>query len=331
MTVAKSDVLRKRLLSAGLSAEACAKYIETLRAFLNARMTKSRYEDEMAKVLPKDKIHVHNSIIQDILFRAQQKRDGLRDLPVIKRPLSRRPAPPRIANGQTTVEKKLKVGQKRPHEDIDSDQRKQTPADEPITQGSPKKPKTKPQPPKKLPETDKPIPSKPKLPGLEKASPKLPAKRQKPESAPSTPHANNGTPPASSRMQPPKTQAQAHCVEIPTYEKLHFFPVRPGHNVDLDLFRKLRHRMRRIAVEELGMSGIKDDAVTLLLRGLELHVKSMMENGARQRAGRDGVRPHRNLQCGPVRGYDFREASRANPILLGDESGMELERLLMLF
>lgn len=116
---------------------------------------------------------------------------------------------------------------------------------------------------------------------------------------------------------------------MPTYDGLPYFPVRPGRSLDIDAFLKVRARMRRVA-EMVGIGGVKDDAAALMVHALEAHVKGLLDGGARSRVGRDGLRPHGNLVCGPVRGYDLREAALKNLGLLGDESGMELERLLML-
>lgn len=328
MTAAKSDVLRKRLLSAGLSPDICTKYIEILRAFLNARLTKSSYEDQMLKVLPKDKIHVHNSIIQEILYRAQQKRPGLPDLPIVQNPKKlppvRRAPPQKIPNGPIPSEKKKII--KRQHDEVDTDSRKPSQLEDGTVPSLPKKPKLNPRIPKKM-EVEKPPSTKPRP--VEKPSPKLPKSVRKQSEAPTVARPTAGG--QATRMQPPKTQAQAQSVEIATYEGLPYFPVRPGHGVDFEFFLKLRHRMRRIVMEQVGgMTGVKDDAVALLVHGVEHHIKTLLAAGARKRAARDGIRPQRNLQCGPVRGYDFRESAKQNPGLFGDEFSMELERLSLL-
>jgi hypothetical protein len=119
-------------------------------------------------------------------------------------------------------------------------------------------------------------------------------------------------------------------IDIPAYNSLPYFPVRPGQALDLELFLKLRRRMKKVVVEDMGLNGVKDDAVALLLCGLEAHVKSLMEAGVRQRVAREALRPRGNLVCGPVGGYDFREAALRNSNMLGDEAGVDLERLAML-
>lgn len=335
MTTAKADVLRKQLLSSGIPTDICSRYIETLRAFLNARLSKSRYEDEMARILPKDKVHVHNGIIQGILFRAQQRREGMRDLPVVtpqreKRPSVKRPPASKALNGTVKAEPaKVKVGAKRPHDDTESELRKPGSSEDAVAPSLTKKPKIRPAIPKKTPDGEKPKLTKPKPPGLEKPSPKPTIRRKGPESTTSLPPPSPSAATAP-RMQPPRTPAQAPMVDAATYDGLPYFPVRPGQAMDFELFLKLRTRIRRVALEQLGMASVKDDAVGLMVHAVEHHVKSLMEKAARQRAARDGVRPHRNLQCGPIRGYDVWESARRNTSLLGDESGMELERLSML-
>lgn len=351
MTVSKSDVLRKRLVSAGLSAEACTRYIEILRGFLCARMTKSRFEDEMAKVLPKDKIYVHNGIIRELLLRAQQKREGVPDLPVVTPLRDKRPVPPRRDRPQTHSAKggnggvrgdagagKEKGGSKRKREDSESETVGNGVADGHGPHGPTRtKPKVQP---KKGGESDKTGIRNGVISGKarqsEKPSPKV-VKRNRGADGRIVDGAGNLPPPSPSmstgRMPPPRgsnSGSGSGSHEIATYDALPYFPAQPGQAMDVELFFKLRQRMKRIAVEQMQMSGVKDDAVGLMLHGLELHVKSLLEAGCRQRAGRQAERPQGNLQCGPVRGHDFRSAALRNTGLLGDEVGMDLERLLML-
>jgi hypothetical protein len=109
-----------------------------------------------------------------------------------------------------------------------------------------------------------------------------------------------------------------------------FFPVRPGLALDVDVFVRLRARMRETAVEGMGMAGVRDDAVSLALLGLEAHVKAVLEGGARVRAARTALRPHGGVVCAPVRGADLREAGLRNAGLLGEDAGLDLERLALL-
>lgn len=339
MTAGKSDVVRKRLTSAGLSAEAITKYIETLRAFLSARLTKSRYEDEMSKVLPKDKIHVHNAILHDILFRAQQRREGVRELPLVtplkEKRVARREHKVASSKGgvatQAKSEPKIKLGTKRVLEDVESETRTNGVSDNGT--GNTKKIKRAIVP-KKGGECSK-LGSmiKTKSGAIDKASPK--SAKRKGEATVSLP-----PPSPSPSMSAVAGNAQRLGAgtrlgtigggEIGSYDGLPYFPTCPGQAMDFEVFLKVRQRVRRIAVEQLGMNGVKDDAVALIVHGLELHVKTLMEGAARQRAARDGRRAQRNVQCGAVRAFDLREAALRNVGVLGDEGGMELERLLML-
>lgn len=327
----KPDAMRKRLVSAGLTTEACSRYVEVFRAFISARLTRSRFEDELLKVLPREKIHVHNEIIQDIFFHAQQRRDGLRDLPVVVPLKDRRPTGPRreklgalTAQAPIKAENKLsKVGHKRPREDLANGTIRTSGVDESPSAHPVKKMKRAPS--RGGTEiSDRPRPPKPKAP--EKPSPKVRRRpvENTPKLPPPSPISN-----ASAQVAPAK-MVQSYSPEIATYDGMPYYPMRPGQAIDIDLFLRLRQRMKRIAIEQLGLVGVKDEAVGALVDGVEQHVKSLMEAGTRQRRARDGWRPHGNLQCGPVRGYDVRESALRNSSLLGDEAGMDLERLLML-
>lgn len=326
----KSDVMRKRLVSAGLSTEACSKYVQVFRAFINARLTRSRFEDELLKLLPREKIHVHNEIIQDIFHHAQQKRDGLRDLPTVIPLKDRKPSLPRkgpvSVKGQPLIKaenKPAKVGSKRPFEETANGPVRSTGPDDSPSLHPPKKIKRQ-NPRKGTDSSDRPKPPKPKAP--EKHSPK--GRRRLPDNRPNLPPPSPA--PSTTVRVPQQKTAQSQSTEVATYDGLWYYPVHPGQSIDVDLFLKLRQRMRRIVVENVGLTGVKDDAVAALVDGLEQHVKSLLAAGARQRVARDGWRPHGNLQCGPMRGYDLRECALRNSSLLGDEAGMDLERLLML-
>lgn len=327
----KSDAVRKRLVSAGLSTEACSKYVEVFRAFLNARLTRSRFEDEMLKVLPREKIHVHNEIIQEIFFHAQQKRDGLRDLPIViplkdRRSTVARRERPVSTKGQLPIKtenKPVKVGSKRPHEETANGPVKSGGLDDSPVLHHPKKFKRNPAK-KGTDSSDRPKLPKPKPP--EKPSPK--ARRRVPDNTPNLPPPSP-VPNATVRIPQQKT-SQSYSTEVVTYDGMPYYPVPPGQAIDIELFLKLRQRMKRIVVEHVGLNGVKDDAVAVLVDGVEQHVKSLLAAGTRQRVARDGWRPQGNLQCGPVRGYDVRESALRNSTLLGDEVGMDLERLLML-
>jgi hypothetical protein len=52
MTGTKQDLVRKHLVAAGLTNEDCEKYVNLLRRFLAARLTKARFEVEKIRLVP---------------------------------------------------------------------------------------------------------------------------------------------------------------------------------------------------------------------------------------------------------------------------------------
>lgn len=346
---AKADLLRKRLLSAGLTPEAVTKYIDTFRAFLSARLTKPRFEDEMHKILPPNKIHVHNEIIQDILHSAQQKREGFRDLPIVT-PIkeTRRPAPGRKERAQAQKgpaalkpeAKHATKGVKRPLEDTETPSATKggddvaTPA---AALSVPKKPRRTVNKNKIVDNVERGKMAKVKA--VERMSPKVRRKVGEHSSSslpPQVPVASGGASGGNTKASvaaaaaavaaaAAAAAASTATTEIPTYDGLPYFPVRPGGGMDVELFLKLRQRMKRLACEEMGMAEVKDEAVGLLVRALEVHVKGLLGGGVGVRGAREG-----GGRGGVVRGYDVREGALKDLRRLGDESGMELERLLML-
>ncbi|KAI0560051.1 leucine-rich repeat extensin-like protein [Gracilaria domingensis] len=295
-----------------------------------ARMTKIQYEDQMTKLLPDDKIHVHNSIIQEILFRAQQKRDGLRDLPLLipfKKPAPSSRQPSKLPNGPLKKPVAPKLGIKRPHDELDSSTVKGTPSDDTSVQNA-KRQKLRPVQPKKPPsDADKPKLVKPKLELPEKRSPK-PKRPKPPEKTPSLP------PPSPSALAAARNAASRAGALVPSTElgsyDMPFQPVEPGCGIDYELFIKLRHRMKRIAVEQAGMAEMHDDAVGAMVHAIEMRVKLLLQLAVRHRIARSSMIPCDNLQCGPVRALDLREPAKRNPSLLGEERAVDLERLSML-
>ena len=77
----KSEVISK-LNDGGLSTDEVDLYFRTLSQFLSAKMSKLEYESSMSELLPtRNRAHVHNEIITEILRRAQEKREGVPELP----------------------------------------------------------------------------------------------------------------------------------------------------------------------------------------------------------------------------------------------------------
>ena len=52
--------------------------------------------------------------------------------------------------------------------------------------------------------------------------------------------------------------------EGPTYNGLAFFPTRPGLSMDVDLFLKMKGRLKRAVVEQKGLA-VSDEATALLV------------------------------------------------------------------
>jgi Transcriptional regulator of RNA polII, SAGA, subunit len=307
MSGVKQDLVRKHLVAAGLNNDACTKYVQLLRRFLAARLTKAKFELEMLKILPREKIAAHNAIIKELLHRAQQKREGVPDLPN-----------PAFAAEKATQKPAPSHKRPRPVEN-------EVEQHEPRANGVPAALSMTPKPP-----VEKQEKVLVKLP-TEDVS--VPATRGAAPAAASAVNRGGSGGGAGPGVQPPRPPPipMIPSADVQTYNCLPYFPVRPGQALDLELFLKLRQRMKKVAVEDMGLSGgVKDDAVALLLHGLEAHVKSLMEAGVRQRAAREALRPRGTLVCGPVGGYDFREAALRNSSMLGDEAAFDLERLTML-
>lgn len=91
MDAGRGENLIKRLASAGLSQDPINLYMDTLRLLFAAKLTKNKFEDEIANVLPGNKYHVHNSIVHELLQHAYQKREGVPDVPLLA-PIPDKPA-----------------------------------------------------------------------------------------------------------------------------------------------------------------------------------------------------------------------------------------------
>ncbi|KAA8493006.1 hypothetical protein FVE85_9278 [Porphyridium purpureum] len=83
MTAAKHVELIKRLSAAGVALEICDKYVALLKQFLSAGMSKTDFESALRRLLPKDKIRVHNQIVKWILSSALSRKSGSVQLPVL--------------------------------------------------------------------------------------------------------------------------------------------------------------------------------------------------------------------------------------------------------
>uniref|UniRef100_A0A7S3ELF5 Uncharacterized protein n=1 Tax=Rhodosorus marinus TaxID=101924 RepID=A0A7S3ELF5_9RHOD len=79
-TLGRADLL-KQLTANGLDPELCENYLHVLKQFLTAKSTKIEFEASLRKVLPANKISVHNDLVRYILRSACAKKDGVPDLP----------------------------------------------------------------------------------------------------------------------------------------------------------------------------------------------------------------------------------------------------------
>lgn len=310
--VNKPDPVRRRLSSAGLSSDDCDKYCTILRSFLSARTTKVKFEAEMLKLIPRDKIHIHNAVIRDLLARSQQRREGVPDLPVLAPAVEKSavPRPSRDGGPKLPLRNTDKLSiKKRPkgERDRERDRERERERDRERREAGHGGDRSQ-------------------IWADGDGKPGLGSDRTRPLRPPSTGQRPGvgGTPVRSSGS------TLITGTDVSTYNALPFFPVRPGQSLDLDLFLKVRERMRDQAVEVMGMAGIKDDAASLMTLALEMHVKGLMEAGARQRSARQVMRPQGAMLCGPVRGRDMRDAALRNMSFLGDDAGLDLERLSLL-
>lgn len=342
----RAEAVRRKLTAAGLSSEECDKYTALLRRFLSARLTKVRFQTELERLLPRSKIAVHNGIVRDLLARAQQRREGVPDLPqvvpVAERPGARRPNT--VLAGAAAVSAAARA---------DRAAAAAAGADgRPGGAASRKRPR---------PERD----------GEDGAGAGAAASGVGTSAATAVgvaaaaaaatvtaggvagngvggaggaagvggPGGRNGRAPVGQRVPPGVGAAHGRVSgtapplqrhDVATYNMLLYFPLRPGLSLDMSLFMRLRTRMREHAVEAGGMTSVRDDAVSLATHAVELHVKAVMEAAVRARAARSALRPHGGVLCGPVRCHDLREAALRNSSFLGDEAGLDLERLSLL-
>lgn len=338
MAAGRADYLGKRLAAAGLTPDAIGRYTDTLRQFLTAKLTKIKFEDEMAKVLPRDKYHVHNSIIRELLTRAHQKREGVPDVPVLapvrdKRAPSRKErAPQKISAGNSLLshpkgELLAKQNAKRKREEYEHDPK-------PNGIGDPNRGKAKGFQ-KKMSDSSYLDKGRSKI----KTEPdKQTLKRPKLNVGPALAGTNGamGPPTTNGSMMsgrggpPSKNSLAVPTVEVPSYDSLVFQPVRPGQAIDFELFRKLRARMASAVELSGGLAGVKDEAVGLMTHALEMQVKKVMEAAVRERVTREHTRPTKSSRAEAVTAYDVREAVLRDLSLLGSDGGMVLERLAML-
>jgi len=122
-----------------------------------------------------------------------------------------------------------------------------------------------------------------------------------------------------------KASTAAFHAAAQSYQGLVFFPARPGQSLDMELFLKLRQKVKRLATEETGIVGVRDDAIALLACALEQHVKNVIESSFSHTRRRQHSSLNRMVE--PV---DMFGAVRRNPAVFGDEFLVDAERLALL-
>lgn len=370
-----SERLYKKLQTAGLSLDACEKYVQVLRSFLAARITRKKFEQDLNNILSPEKRPVHNAIILELLSRAIKKREGVADLPALPplkdkrdvanlkrdRSIPKSPHPksePVLPLPQTPQKPlpSLTLQVKRQPDPINADLRRpESPSalDAPI----PPTKRLKPRPIGKAKASNDSsiIPVTPTLPEVPTAQPvkskSKPTKQNsiierspvdksfasREEGQKVTVPSNNLPPPSPTVLPPtpgaiPHAPPKVHSVtppELETYDNLDFMPTRPGTAMDIDLFTKLKPRVRQL-VEMEGLVGVKDDGVALLSHAAEIQVKRLLQSAVFSRRSRSGNRPVGTYSCAPIRSFDLRQSALENLDLLVDESAVSLERLSML-
>jgi len=124
--------------------------------------------------------------------------------------------------------------------------------------------------------------------------------------------------------------AGAAVADLAAYAGLPFAPTAPGGGLDVDLFLRLRARVKAAAGDK--HLGIKDDAVALLATALEAHIKTLLEAAARRRAAVAGDASNTGTEVDVYRAElapgHLRDAALRNRRLLGRNAGVDLERLV---
>lgn len=335
MAAGKSEKIVKRLQMGGVSTEDCHKYVDSLRAFMSARITKPQFEQRMNTILSPDKIRLHNSIIHDLLFRALQKRDGAPDLPLLPPLKDKRPANHRRPPSLKHPVLKSEPVKTSPTPPISAKRPLDLPPPSPRVPDSPLEPLT----PVKRPKP-RPVPIKPN--GLShsinstKGKPvsvekPVAPKRRKPlplDRHPNLPPPSPG-PSASNQSLPPPELPPVVTPHIETYQSLPFMPVSQGSAMDIELFARIKDRISPMVKQE-GLS-VRDDAVALVAQAAEIHIKRLLEAAVlMRRRRRVAFVPRPRVSFMPVRLTDLHQSASSNAALFADDPALNLERLSML-
>lgn len=308
------DDIHQRLQREGLSPEICERYIQILSGFLNARMTKVQYEHEMLAILPPDKKSMHNEIIKDLLRKAMTRRENnLPNLPIVARKKERRnviarkavtiAAPSGVKNADNITGKSVQRPIAVP-----------TPRNDTVALANTGK---------KARLYDGAVP-------IDSESESLIQKRVGTTNRSRQSSAQGNTRP----KQKARVAAQANMQRaqvVDAYKGISVMPGMPSTNMDMAGFTRLRERVRYLTLEQFDMLGFQDDGVALLLLAVESHVKRLFEVGfsrqikSHRLGGKERVARPLVYGVGVLESIVLRNAQ-----LLGDDDGVELERLLLL-
>eukprot|EP00172_Hildenbrandia_rubra_P004271 Plantae.Rhodophyta-Hildenbrandia_rubra.ctg8292.p1 GENE.Plantae.Rhodophyta-Hildenbrandia_rubra.ctg8292~~Plantae.Rhodophyta-Hildenbrandia_rubra.ctg8292.p1 ORF type:complete len:331 (-),score=61.02 Plantae.Rhodophyta-Hildenbrandia_rubra.ctg8292:803-1795(-) len=327
--MARRAELVRQLSSAGLADDVCERYMGTLSTFLMAKMTKIQFEEKMTQVIPKDKLQVHNSVVTNLLHRAQESRDHVAELPVLTPARERKGA---FRRHSTEFRKPgAKAGAKRKRSDLEVEENDELMF---LPDGSTVPPS------QKLRSGAIPVNSESPPSGFDSQSVKGP-----PSSATGR-WSTGGNPPSrigrrshakerivstqATEMPPPLRPgvvAPAHQPIAFPHWKLPSIPTQAGLAFDATLFTELKDRMKRRCLEK-GITEVDDDAIALLGHAVEVRAKAVMEGGAHSRAARSGYRAHGISTWLSVEAMDLKSSARGIPRTLG-ATFLELERLLI--
>lgn len=128
--------------------------------------------------------------------------------------------------------------------------------------------------------------------------------------------------------------ATAAVADFVAYAGLPFAPAAPGAGMDVDLFLRLRARVKAVVAGAPDKHlGVKDDAVALLAAAVEVRVKTLLEATARRRAAAAGDASNTGTEADVFRAAlapgHLRDAALRNRRLLGRNAGVDLERLVL--
>eukprot|EP00189_Rhodosorus_marinus_P010705 CAMPEP_0184741858 /NCGR_PEP_ID=MMETSP0315-20130426/4864_1 /TAXON_ID=101924 /ORGANISM="Rhodosorus marinus, Strain UTEX LB 2760" /LENGTH=589 /DNA_ID=CAMNT_0027212389 /DNA_START=549 /DNA_END=2318 /DNA_ORIENTATION=- len=144
--------------------------------------------------------------------------------------------------------------------------------------------------------------------------------------------------PSAQRPAPSPTAARAGAMSLarggsqaPSYNSLSFSPVPPGLKMDMELFLKMKVKLRKW-VEYMGLSDVSDGATEVMAMALEMHMKNILEASSGRHISKSGNYGFGRARAGGrvVQSIDLRNALMKNPArLLGEDNAVDMERLTL--